>query len=638
MKRPSILFVSLASACALAFPLLPATAHEPPERPPVPAKHKPSEPPADTAQAFRVLPYLQKPAQDQMTITWVTETSDPGTLTMTGPGLRGKRTETSTPEYQPLLDYTDAERTEVIDGLEQGSWLQGEKNYKHSVTVEGLRPDSGYRYTVSQSGARFAARFETAPTAQKWSDVRLIAFSDTETEPAGRVENREWELNPVSGYAEGSAPRPGPDSLWVQKYGSATRYEQFTLRYPLTQDQALQENVGWIEQADPDLLLIAGDLSQGGGYQPAWDEFFGYFAGEHSDLASRTPMLTGLGNWETYAALNGGYGSPEDRTPVVLSRNKYLSYFDTFGDPANPQYKGSYHRVDHGPVTILTLHSTNGIPDENARTGDLSNPVFSGDDTQLTQHNLSTDTQGEFTEQEYDKAFTELFPGTTTEDADLPNFNPGTEQWEWAEAQLSQARDAGQIVIVQFHHAAYSNGVHGTPPNHEYADNQSGVAMRAYTPMFEQYGVATVLSGHDEMFERSWVDSDGDGQGFHSYDVGVAADGLRGEQLVKQEDGTYAPLRFNTRSEWMAATDEPEMWVEDERGRPQLQDGGLHYGHLQIDLTNTKCGAQMQLTPVYLFPVMDEDYDVSGTERRVYDDVVTVGLDDDGTVLPQACS
>ncbi len=506
------------------------------------------------------------------------------------------------------------------------------------MTIEGLRPDSGYRYTVTQDSARFKARFETAPTAEKWKDVRMIAFSDTETEPAGRVENREWELNPVSGYAEGSAQRPDPDSLWVQKYGSATRYEQFTLRYPLTQDQALQENVGWIEQADPDLLLIAGDLSQGGGYQPAWDEFFGYFAGEHSDLASRTPMVTGLGNWETYAALNGGYGSPEDRTPVVRSRNKYLSYFDTFGDPDNPQYKGSYHRVDHGPVTVLTLDSTNGIPDENARTGDLSNPVFSGDDTQLTQHNLSTDTQGEFTEQAYDEAFTKVFPGTTTEDADLPNFNEGTEQWEWAEAQLSQARDAGQIVIVQFHHAAYSNGVHGTPPNHEYADNQSGVAMRAYTPMFEEYGVATVLSGHDEMFERSWVDSDGDGVGFHSYDVGVAADGLRGEQLVKQEDGTYAPLRFNTRSEWMAATDEPEMWVEDERGRPQLQDGGLHYGHLQIDLTNTTCGAQMQLTPVYLFPVMDEEYDVSGTERRVYDDVVTVGLDDDGTVLPQSCS
>ena len=126
--------------------------------------------------------------------------------------------------------------------------------------------------------------------------------------------------------------------------------------------------------------------------------------------------------------------------------------------------------------------------------------------------------------------------------------------------------------------------------------------------------------------------------GFHSYDVGVAADGLRGEQLFQKEDGSYAPIRFNTHSEWMAATDEPEMWVMDDNGRPQLQDGGLHYGHLQIDVTNTRCGAEMTLTPAYLFPVMDEEYDVEGTERRVYDDVVTVGLDGRGNVLAEPCS
>ncbi len=624
MKRTTLAAVSIVSVCALALPLLPAAGHPNPAR-------------TTTADAFRVLPYLQKPAQDQMTITWFTETPDAGTLTVAGPGLKGRLTLTSEPEHQPLLDYTDAERNQNIAGLEQGSWLKGEDNYKHTVTVEGLRPGASYRYTVDQDGARFAARFDTAPTTEKWKDVRIIAFADTETEPRGRIEHREWELNPFSGYAAGSAERPGPGSLWEQKYGSTTRYGEFTLRYPMDQDQALQENVGWIEQADPDLLLIAGDLAQGGGYQPAWDEFFGYFAGEHGELGSTTPLITALGNWETFAAINGGYGSPADRSPVVISRNKYLTYFDTFGDPDNPQFKGSYHRVDHGPVTVLTLDSTNGIPDENVNTGELSNPIFSGDDSNLTQDNLSTDTQGEFKHEEYDEAFTEVFPGTTTQDSDLPNLN-GTEQWDWAQEQLADARAQGQIVVVQFHHAAYSNGVHGTPPNHEYPDNQSGVAMRAYTPMFEEYGVATVISGHDEMFERSFVDPDGDGAGFHSYDVGVAADGLRGEQLALQEDGSYAPIRFNTHSEWMAATDEPELWVEDENGRPQLQDGGLHYGHLQIDVTNTRCGAEMKLTPVYVFPVLDEDYDVQGTERRVYDDVITVGLADDGTVLAEPCS
>ncbi len=118
MKRMSILSLSL--ACSIALPLLPVAAHE--------RSDSPSVTKTSTAEAFRVLPYLQKPAQDQMTIIWFTESAEPGTLTMNGPGLRGRFTETSTPEYQPLLDYTDAERAETIEGLEQGSWLQGEKN------------------------------------------------------------------------------------------------------------------------------------------------------------------------------------------------------------------------------------------------------------------------------------------------------------------------------------------------------------------------------------------------------------------------------------------------------------------------------------------------------------------------------
>ncbi|PFG39508.1 calcineurin-like phosphoesterase family protein [Georgenia soli] len=585
---------------------------------------------------FRVLPYLQQPGEDTMTLSWVSETDEPGTVTVSGPGLRGKTTLTSEPRYLDLMEYTEAELAQEIRGLEQGSWLLANSSYKHTVTLDGLKADHTYRYTVEQGDEQHTASFTTAPTAERWKDLRLIAFSDTETEPYGAVEHREWELHPQTGYAEGSAERPGPGSLWAEKYGSTTRYGEFTLRYPMDQQRALIENTQWIEKADPDLMLIAGDLAQGSGYQPAWDEFWRHFAGEYGNLATHTPLITALGNWETYAALNGGYGTDEDRTPAVIARNRYHEYFDTAGDAANPQFEDSYHRVDYGPLTVLTLDSTNGLPDEDADTGMLSGEVYSGDDTNLTEARKTTDTQGEFTAENYDSAFTQLFPGTTAEDSDLPNFNPGTEQWAWAEKQLADAREQGQIVVVQFHHAAYSNGVHGTPPNHEHADNQSGVAMRVYTPLFEKYGVAAVISGHDEMFERSWVDEDGDGVGFHSYDVGVAADGLRGEQLAKNADGEYVPIRYNSHSEWTAAADEPELWEVDANGNPQLLDGGLHYGHLQMDLTNTRCGAEMTLSPVYLFPVLDENYDLVRTERRVYDDVVTVTLADDGTPVAGA--
>lgn len=580
---------------------------------------------------FRVKPYLQQPSSTAMRINWFSETDTPGTLSING------TTYTSKPEYQPLLEYTQKELDQNIPGLEQGSWLKGNSNYKHSIYVTGLTANTQYPYQVVQGADTFKDSFKTAPTASSWDSVRVIAFSDSETEPNGRIEHREWELSQVNGIAPGSAQRPGAGSAWDKKFGNTKRYGQFTLKYPLDQDVAFKENLKHVSAANPDLIMIPGDLTQGAGYQPAWDEFFTYLAGDNGTLGGHTPFVSALGNWETYAALNNGYGSIEDRTPAVRSRNKYHVYIDTAGDAENPQFKDSYHRVDHGPLTIITLDSTNGAPDENVNKG--AGPLlpgkekFSGNDTNLTPDRLSTDTQGEFTTESYNNAFPQVFPGTTAKDSDLPNFDKDGTQWKWAEKQFADARAKGQIVLVQFHHAAYSNGVHGTPPNHEFPDNQSGVAMRAYTPMFEKYGVAAVISGHDELFERSFVDEDGDGVGFMVYDVGVAADGLRGEQYYKKEDGTYAPIRFNSFSRWSASANQPETWGTDAKGVPQLKDGGLHYGHLQIDLVKKASGAEIVFTPVYVFPLLDSEYNLVKTERRVYDDMTTVHIDRFGRVV-----
>lgn len=69
---------------------------------------------------FRVLPYLQAPAADSMTVVWVGELDSPGTLTVNGPGI-GKRTVTSEPVRLDLMEYSDAELAQSIRGLEQGS-------------------------------------------------------------------------------------------------------------------------------------------------------------------------------------------------------------------------------------------------------------------------------------------------------------------------------------------------------------------------------------------------------------------------------------------------------------------------------------------------------------------------------------
>lgn len=201
--------------------------------------------------------------------------------------------------------------------------------------------------------------------------------------------------------------------------------------------------------------------------------------------------------------------------------------------------------------------------------------------------------------------------------------------------QLADARAKGQMIFVQFHHAPYSSGEHGQPMNHNLSTGQGGTPMRQYHNMFEQYGVLAVLSGHSEMFERSFVDEDGDGIGVHYYDVGVAGDGLRGEKRAGSSLSDPL-LNYNRFSQWTSDQSEGEFWQE-MAGGLQLIDGGKHYGHLEVNLEqlngrNNKY-AKVTLTPVYSFPILDENYNLVRTERRTYNDGITLFVDSNGQIL-----
>ena len=564
---------------------------------------------------FRVRPYLQSPSESGIRVTWFTEDGEPGELTVRGPGIRGSRSYDVAGELRPELAYTDAEHTEEIPGLEQGSWLLGPDSYKHTLEIDGLRPGHRYWYSVRQGDSTVHGRFETAPTAEHWRNVRLIAMSDAETSPAGRVQKREWVPGTL---ADGGASRPSAaeGSEWDQVHGTTTNSGEQVLQYPLTEDEGLRRNFAAVKKRSPDALMLAGDLVQGGGYQPGWDEFFRLLAGPSGDLLTSVPILPAFGNWESFGAISGGYGTPEDRTPVVRARAKFHTYFDSPGN-GNPRHQDNYYRVDYGPVTVLTLDSSNGEPDD---TADSYAPEEKVTGREFT--GPGTDTQENFTREEYEAA------GGT----DLSGFNPGSRQWRWAEQQLQAARADGRIVLVQFHHSPYSSGEHGLPMNHEETSGQGGTPMRVYHPMFEEYGVAAVISGHSEMFERSFVDSDGDGVGVHYYDVGISGDGLRG---VRHEGGLLENplLNYNTFSQWTADQSEPELWKSVD-GSKRLVAGGKHYGHLEINVDRVRGSAdqtaRITLTPVHLFPVLDDDLSVRRTERRTYDDEIVIDIGREG--------
>ena len=133
--------------------------------------------------------------------------------------------------------------------------------------------------------------------------------------------------------------------------------------------------------------------------------------------------------------------------------------------------------------------------------------------------------------------------------------------------QLADARSQGQIIIVQFHPIPYSSGGHTLPASVSDSSGQSGLAMRAYTPWFQRFGVTAVLCGHNAHFERPKV---GDVL-FH--DVGVAGVGLAHPIDWK------GPRQINPWRQRSAYYDASELW-----SGSQLLAGRIHYGHLEIDV------------------------------------------------------
>lgn len=467
-----------------------------------------------------------------MTVVWFSHAPNPGTLILRGPG--GARSYRTRPERAPQLVYSELEESERA----QFPDMFPNRQAKHVLRLTGLKPGSTYEYEAVQGSQTHRGTFRTAPAPGKPWRVRLAVFGDTETDPEGRTTFREWIPGP---QAEGSTGRPA---------GKRT--------YLVSETEGLIQNLKVIRQRDPDLLLLAGDLVQGGGYQRAWDEFWFHFAGKFDDLAGNVPLIAAIGNWENFGARNGGY----EPWAVAASRRKFASYFN---GPSNGtrEHQNYYHRLDYGPITILTLDSSNGLPD-----------------------NTDNDTNKNIDAAKY--------PGR-----DLVDAAPGGAMWRWCLRELADARKKGQVIFVQFHHIPYSGGGHSLPTSLPDSSGQSGIMMRAYTPWFQKYGVSAVFCGHNESFEWSRVGS------VEFFDAGVAGDGFG----IPVDDRD--PRRTNPWRRWVAHFDEPELW----EGK-RLISGGKHYGHLEVDVQFDGVRTTVRYQPVHVFPVTDAEGRVVRFERR----------------------
>ncbi len=489
---------------------------------------------------FRVYPYLLSPSDQGIRITWFTEDFISGTLKIVALGQTDTMVYTSQPKEIKALRYSEleeAERSAFPD-------MFVNRNIKHSLEISGLVASTTYRYYVLQGVEKFSSSFHTAPQTGSRSDIHFIAFADSETDPAGRKIYRTWSTGSQHPESTGR-----PDSIQ---------------NYLLTETEGYQANLAEIKKAKPDFLILSGDIVQGGGYQRAWDEFFFHNAGKFDTLLSNIPFLPAIGNWENFGARNGGY-TPE---AIAAARAKYKAYFDVPPNN-NPNYQNFYYRIDYGPLTLLTLDSSNGLPD--STDGD-------------TNININADT----------------YPAN-----DLPDVNEGSDQWKWTVAQLQDAYEAKQIIFVQFHHIPYSSGGHSLPLTAFKSTGQAGIPMRAYQPMFKKYGVVAVLCGHNESLEHSVV------EGVHYWDTGIAGDGFG--YCIDDID----PRRKNPFRQFVAHRDAPEWWQG-----PQLVDGGKHYGYLDIQIAPQGTNYEVTMTPYYIFPITNEQGSVIDMEKRAYKYVV----------------
>ncbi len=94
----------------------------------------------------------------------------------------------------------------------------------------------------------------------------------------------------------------------------------------------------------------------------------------------------------------------------------------------------------------------------------------------------------------------------------------------------------------------------------------------------------------------------------HFYDVGIAGDGLRGPSV-----GFDNPHR-----KFLAHENAPELW-----DGKRLISGGKHYRHVEVNVFPDADGRwTARIEPVHAFPQMDAQGQVTGWERRLYDDVL----------------
>ena len=532
---------------------------------------------AEEQNAFRVTPYVQHPKPDAMTLMWLAATNGAARVEVWKDGTADARILEAVEAAElsadvtggrftadDVLQYCRAPELDYVNSVENGDNYPGYTREKKSAGWS-MPYTVPYQYRVRLTGLE-------ADTLYRY---RVTLDGDGAT-----YENR-FRTSPDPNAWRGfkfiyfsdseTEPADNPDSTgrttdWSEPGSTDTNHDR---TYFATQTECYASNLCAAVEFGTELIVMAGDLAQKGSRQCDWDEFWRHNAGQLNDPAGSIPILASPGNHDYYSYKDCG----------TVATRKYLSYFEyeKNGAAVDDDQQERFHRVDYGPVTFVFLDANNGDDSDKSRD---------------TNHSIST-----------------------AGGCRAPDFNPGTAQYRWLEAQLKDAQEKSAFTFIVTHQCPFSVGHHGRDTDH---DTLSGQPLRVLLPLMHKYGVDGWLAGHDEMMERAVTTgtetlSDGTEvpHSFFVWDMGIAGDGLRGCKLY---DG-------NTNEQYRADVDCPEVY---ENG--VLVEGGKHYGHLEVTIDQDEQGNwRATFDPVYVFFNNDANgKPVYGGVRHYADKVVRV--------------
>lgn len=212
---------------------------------------------------------------------------------------------------------------------------------------------------------------------------------------------------------------------------------------------------------NPSLIVYGGDAVQYGAYsthEKTWESFFRQICTNTQGglpAASTIPHYFVVGNHEIYDPKHDGYASG-GLAGTSMARFQAFCVNPNNGC-SDPRWRGRYYAFTHGCATFVVLDLNNTSNDA------------------LDNHDKIPDGYS-------------------------PDWEPGSEQYDWMIEQLKQAKNTSAFTFVFAHPAPYSRGAHGT--SDKTIDYQRGFELRALDPVFREHGVDAVFTSHDHMVER----------------------------------------------------------------------------------------------------------------------------------------